>query len=84
MMINHSPSKFEQRNVPMLSPAVKAGDDARNCDPPFVIPNKKRPIFRLIFFLCREDRIRTCDPLVPNQVRYRAALLPETGICDLA
>ena len=26
---------------------------------------------------CREDRIRTCDPLVPNQVRYRPALLPE-------
>ena len=25
---------------------------------------------------CREDRIRTCDPLVPNQVRYRPALLP--------
>jgi hypothetical protein len=25
----------------------------------------------------REDRIRTCDPLVPNQVRYRPALLPE-------
>ena len=26
---------------------------------------------------CREDRIRTCDPYVPNVVRYRAALLPE-------
>ena len=26
--------------------------------------------------LGREDRIRTCDPLVPNQVRYRPALLP--------
>jgi hypothetical protein len=25
----------------------------------------------------REDRIRTCDPCVPNAVRYRAALLPE-------
>ncbi len=28
----------------------------------------------------REDRIRTCDPLVPNQVRYRPALLPELNI----
>src|SRR5689334_13579244 len=28
------------------------------------------------FKICREDRIRTCDPLVPNQVRYRPALLP--------
>ena len=27
----------------------------------------------------REDRIRTCDPLVPNQVRYRPALLPDHG-----
>ena len=27
----------------------------------------------------REDRIRTCDPYVPNVMRYRAALLPETG-----
>ena len=26
---------------------------------------------------CRGDRIRTCDPLVPNQMRYRAAPLPE-------
>ena len=25
----------------------------------------------------REDRIRTCDPLVPNQVHYQAVLLPD-------
>ena len=25
----------------------------------------------------REDRIRTCDPLVPNQMHYQAVLLPE-------
>ena len=25
----------------------------------------------------REDRIRTCDPLVPNQVLYQAELLPD-------
>jgi hypothetical protein len=30
-----------------------------------------------IIFHGREDRIRTCDPLVPNQMRYQAALLPE-------
>jgi hypothetical protein len=24
----------------------------------------------------REDRIRTCDPLLPKQMRYQAALLP--------
>ena len=26
---------------------------------------------------CRGDRIRTCDHLVPNQVRYRTALRPD-------
>ena len=25
----------------------------------------------------RGDKIRTCDPLVPNQMRYQAALLPD-------
>ena len=29
--------------------------------------------------LCREDTIRTCDPLVPNQVFYRAELPPVFG-----
>jgi hypothetical protein len=28
---------------------------------------------------CRDDRIRTCGPYVPNVVRYRAALHPEKG-----
>ena len=27
----------------------------------------------------RGDRIRTCDPLVPNQMRYQTALLPESS-----
>ena len=26
----------------------------------------------------RDDRIRTCDPLTPSQVRYQAALHPES------
>jgi hypothetical protein len=30
-----------------------------------------------IVIYSREDRIRTCDPLVPNQVLYQAELLPE-------
>jgi hypothetical protein len=38
---------------------------------------QKTPGFRQrLCLFCREDRIRTCDPLVPNQVRYRPALLP--------
>ncbi len=27
----------------------------------------------------RDDRIRTCDPLTPSQVRYQAALHPDTN-----
>lgn len=39
------------------------------------------PIDRLpLFMFCREDKIRTCDPLYPIQVRYRAAPLPERGL----
>ncbi len=30
--------------------------------------------------LGRRERIRTSDPLVPNQLRYQAALLAENGV----
>jgi hypothetical protein len=28
----------------------------------------------------RGDRIRTCDPAVPNRVRYQTAPLPDTEV----
>jgi hypothetical protein len=31
--------------------------------------NKALPLSREGFFFCRGGRIRTCDPLVPNQMR---------------
>ena len=31
-----------------------------------------------LLFFCRDDWIRTSDPLHPMQVRYQAALHPET------
>ncbi len=34
----------------------------------------------LFYFDGRGDRIRTYDPLVPNQMRYQAALRPEAII----
>ena len=37
----------------------------------------KKPIAKHYRLFCRGDRIRTCDHLVPNQVRYRTALHPE-------
>lgn len=40
---------------------------------------KKARYYTELSKLCREDKIRTCDPLNPIQVRYRAAPLPETG-----
>ena len=32
--------------------------------------------------LGRGERIRTFDPLVPNQMRYQAALHPDTSDCN--
>ena len=51
----------------------------------YVVHNKittiynKKEVFHFIgkpLLLCRGDRIRTCDHLVPNQARYRTALPP--------
>ena len=41
---------------------------------------KKQPLWKTAFS-GREDKIRTCDPLHPIQVRYRAAPLPEQMGC---
>ncbi len=35
-----------------------------------------KPATRAGFKISRDDKIRTCDPLHPMQVRYRAALRP--------
>ena len=35
---------------------------------------------RILFWLCREDRTRTCDPLVPNQMRYHLRHFPNDAI----
>ena len=40
--------------------------------------NKTRS-YRCGLLVRRDDKIRTCDPLHPMQVRYRAALRPEKG-----
>ncbi len=39
---------------------------------------RKKTCFKSRFFECgRRERIRTSDPLVPNQLRYQAALLAD-------
>ena len=46
----------------------------------------KKPRLSPRLLVGRDDKIRTCDPLHPMQVRYRAALHPDvflfSGICD--
>jgi hypothetical protein len=48
--------------------------------------NKASRCLKALCLLSRDDKIRTCDPLHPMQVRYRAALHPDvflfSGICD--
>src|SRR5207248_4640210 len=46
--------------------------------PPRRIPSRMR------FLIGRGDRIRTCDPLVPNQVLYQAEPLPDRGTAEVA
>ena len=46
---------------------------------PESIKYKKQQHTAVVFYelAYREDRIRTCDTLVPNQVLYQAELLPD-------
>ena len=50
-------------------------------------PNEKASKYRYVeaFVLCngRGERIRTFDPLVPNQMRYQAALRPDLSIVNV-
>ena len=44
--------------------------------------DEKKPVFSDRFLKYgRRERIRTSDPLVPNQLRYQAALLADGGAC---
>ncbi len=48
-----------------------------------MIPTATQLKIFLISIECKSGRgskIRTCDPLVPNQVRYQAALCPDGGL----
>lgn len=60
---------------------------AHGCQTVKLLKKKKEKPFSkdFSFVICRGDRIRTCDHLVPNQARYRAALHPATKpflICE--
>src|SRR6188474_2956053 len=51
----------------------------RNCRRPMRAPASTAIGNLLIIGIGRDDRIRTCDPLTPSQVRYQAALHPVSG-----
>ena len=44
-----------------------------------LLKQKDRSVYLSFLLSSREDRIRTCDTLVPNQVLYQAELLPEVN-----
>ena len=48
-----------------------------------LINSKPRQIAEVLFFICRDDWIRTSDHTPPRRVRYRAALRPEMGSAKL-
>ena len=66
----------------LLKKSIRAENETRTRDPNL----GKVVLYQLSYFRktdispnalnCRGDRIRTCDHLVPNQARYRAALHP--------
>lgn len=55
--------------------ARRSGKDRNKTKQP--LRSQDRRGFLISYIVCRSDRIRTCDPLVPNQIRYRTALHSE-------
>ena len=83
----HAKEFIKQPVTEVLSPVL--GSVEIYCGLAFVYPagettyrNKKSPKIILERFFCRGDRIRTCDPLVPNQMRYQLRYTPNNGYCQ--
>ena len=83
------PGHFENRSLSTYTNISKrAENETRTRDPNL----GKVVLYQLSYFRktdispnalnCRGDRIRTCDHLVPNQARYRAALHPAAIFID--
>ncbi len=58
------------------SPVGNRGSPAKVGEELYSRDIKKQVQHKYVTLACRGDRIRTCDHLVPNQVRYRTALHP--------
>ncbi len=64
-----------QRKPRRQPKARRSGKDRNKTKQP--LRSQDRRGFLISYIVCRSDRIRTCDPLVPNQIRYRTALHSE-------
>ena len=70
-----------KENRQQSCPAASGSTRLRRCSFSF-ITDEKKPVFSDRFLKYgRRERIRTSDPLVPNQLRYQAALLADGGAC---
>jgi hypothetical protein len=70
------PSALPKKPRPDFVGTVLFVRSRRRTSSPRSRTNKTRS-FRCGLLVGRDDKIRTCDPLHPMQVRYRAALRPE-------
>jgi hypothetical protein len=64
--------KLKEKALPSASRRMAVGffhSFAYAGEPSTLLMKKAIPHLRKGFFFCRGGRIRTCDPLVPNQMR---------------
>ncbi len=76
-LLRKSPSGRCVRNVVSLRSAQPSFGGSH----PLLFRRKKTCLCRQVSKNGRRERIRTSDPLVPNQLRYQAALLADGGAC---
>lgn len=79
--VPYSPAKSENRHA-VLTFSVRTNPAGADSKRKRAHVFQRKPLIRLPKTACkygRSDRIRTYDPLIPNQMRYQAALRSEAG-----
>ena len=75
LAVGGSVGRRTQRKPRRQPKARRSGKDRNKTKHPLRSQDRRGCL--ISYIVCRSDRIRTCDPLVPNQIRYRTALHPE-------